>query len=103
MFYNYVDFQFGNTQAQDLVIAARVEPPDLVAEIRARAPLPFTARIEERDHRFYRRDGAIRRHNELWRVVDWQDGREPQRELLFVNDCRVLYPADDLVAEDTDG
>jgi vancomycin resistance protein VanW len=103
VFYNYVDLQFRHRLDTDLVIKARVVPPDLTAEVRARAPLPFTVHIEEREHRFYRRDGEIRRHNELWRVVDWHDGREARRELLCINDCRVLYPADDLVSEKADG
>lgn len=99
VFYNYVDFQFRNTLPFPVCIHAAVEPPILRAEICAPQPLPFTAQLVETDHRFFRKDGHIYRANRLWREVTWHDERPTERELLFVNECRVLYPADDLVSE----
>lgn len=100
VFYNYVDFQFGNTLAMPLALSVRVEPPMLRAALHGPEPLPFTVAIEESDHRFFRRDGEIFRANRLWRVVTWHDGRPATRDLLVTNECRVLYPADDLVEQD---
>ncbi|OPZ84445.1 MAG: Vancomycin B-type resistance protein VanW [bacterium ADurb.Bin429] len=98
VFYNYVDFQFRNTLPFPLLLRAAVEPPELHSALYAREPLPFTATIVETDHRFFRRDGDIYRANRLWRDVAWHDGHTTH-ELLFENECRVLYDAEDLVEE----
>ena len=96
VFYNYVDFQFRNRLAMPLLLRVRVEPPLLVGEICAVAPLPFYTRLAETDHRFFREGGQVYRANRIWREIVWPDGRS-ERELLFENCCRVRYPADDLV------
>ena len=98
--YNYVDFQFQNTLPFPVLLAARVEPPVLRAEIRSAQPLPFTTKIVETDHRFFRRDGQIFRANRLWKELHFPDSSPTQRELLFVNECNVLYPAEHLVNAD---
>ena len=97
VFYNYVDFQFRNTLPFPVLVSAEVAPPVLRARILAPQPLPFQVRITETDARFFHRDGAVYRANRLWREITWLDGRAPIRELLFENECRVLYPADDLI------
>ncbi len=98
VFYNYLDFQFRNRLPFPLRLHVAVEPPLLVGEIQAQAPLPFQVRIVETDHRFFRRDGQIYRANRIWREVVGTDG-VTESELLFENCCLVRYPADDLVAE----
>lgn len=100
VFYNYVDFQFRNTLPFPVVLRVGVAPPLLTAEIRARESLPFRTKIVETDHRFFRRAGTVYRANRLWKEVVWLDGRPASRELLFSNECRVMYPADDLVHEE---
>jgi len=97
VFYNYVDFQFRNILPFPICLQTLVEPPLLFARILANHPLPFHVNIEETDHRFYRDGGSIFRANRIWRRVDWLDGHAPERELIFENTCRVLYPADDLL------
>jgi vancomycin resistance protein VanW len=99
VFYNYVDFQFRNTLAFPVLLNAGVDPPLLRAEIRAREPLAFTIKIRETDHHFFRREGTIYRANRLWKEIDWREGHPPTKALLFTNECRVLYPAEDLVTE----
>jgi vancomycin resistance protein VanW len=96
VFYNYVDFQFRNRLPFPVLIEANVRPPVLAGAIRAPQALPFTVRIEETEHAFYRCDGAVWRRNKVWREVTAADGA-PTRELLLANDCKVLYPADHLV------
>jgi len=96
VFYNYVDFQFRNRLPFPLLLEVNVRPPVLTGAIRAAEALPFTVRIEETDHAFYRRDGAVWRRNKVWREVTAADGAAT-RELLLANDSKVLYPADHLV------
>ena len=97
VFYNYVDFQFRNRLPFPICLRASVEPPLLRAQVLADHPLPFSVAIEETDHRFFREGGIIYRANRIWRRVEWTDGHAPERELVFENVCRVLYPADDLI------
>lgn len=98
VFYNYVDFQFRNRLPFPVLLEVNVRPPVLAGAIRAAEALPFTVRVEETDHAFYRRDGAVWRRNKVWREVTAADGAVT-RELLLANDCKVLYPADHLVTE----
>jgi len=97
VFYNYVDFQFRNTLDGPLLLQVGVDSEDLWGEVRAAEPLPFTVSIVETDHRFFRRGPDVIRANRIWREVRWRDGRPATRELLAANECKVLYPADDLV------
>lgn len=103
VFYNYVDFQFRNCLPFPLLLEVAVQPPLLVARLHAPEPLPFRARIVETDHRFFRSGGRIYRANRIWREVQWAGDRTTDRELLFENCCRVMYPADDLVGSQADG
>ena len=100
VFYNYVDFQFRNRLPFPVCIYATVTPPVLRASIHAEYPLPFRISIRETDHGFFRQHDQVYRKNCIWRHIEWLDGRVTERELLFNNVCRVLYPADDLVSED---
>jgi vancomycin resistance protein VanW len=97
VFYNYVDFQFRNTLPFPVLLRAAVETEVLRGEVRAAQPLPFKVRIFETDHRFFRRRGDVYRANRVWREVCWYDGRDSAAELVLANECRVMYPADDLV------
>lgn len=72
-----------------------MEPPVWRVALRSGAPLPFQCRMVETDHAFVRVGGEVRRRNTLWR--EYQVGEQVWRELLYRNDCRVMYPADDLV------
>jgi vancomycin resistance protein VanW len=103
VFYNYVDFQFRNALAARLLLEVEVAPPLLMGRVRAEQPLPCDVHIAETDHRFFREGGAVYRANRIWREVAWDDGRAPQRELMFENCCRVMYPADDLVRGEQEG
>jgi vancomycin resistance protein VanW len=97
VFYNYVDFQFRNTLPFPVLLRTGVETEALWGEVRAAHPLPFRVRIFDTDHRFFRRRGDIYRANRVWREVCWHDGRDSAAELVLANECRVMYPADDLV------
>jgi vancomycin resistance protein VanW len=100
VFYNYVDFQFRNTLPFPVLLRFEVETDVLRGEVRAGQPLPFEVHIFMTDHRFFRRGGDIYRANRVWREVRWHDGRDATAELVLVNECRVMYPADDLVSRE---
>ena len=102
VYYNYIDFQFRNSLPFPVCLHAAVTPPLLRVSIHAAHPLFFQVSIRETDHQFFRRQGQVYRKNRIWRHLSWPDGRPEERELLFDNVCRVLYPADDLVTEETD-
>ena len=97
VFYNYLDLRFRNTLPFPLRLGARVDPPLLVAEVRATRPLPFVVRLIETDHRFFRRGDAVYRTNRIWREIRPLTGSPLRLELLLVNESRVLYEAGDLV------
>jgi vancomycin resistance protein VanW len=97
VFYNYVDLQFRNTLASAITLDVRVEEHALRAAARSQAALPFSVRVHETDHRYFRDGPHVYRSNRVWREVSRAGGTEPTVELLFENTCRVLYPADDLV------
>ena len=97
VFYNYVDLQFRNTLPFAVLLSVDVQPSLLKAQVRAPRSLPLRVRIVETDHRFFRREGQVYRANRVWKEVEWLDNRPSTRELLIVNECEVLYPADDLV------
>jgi len=97
VFYNYVDFQFRNTLDSPIMLNVGVDTEVLRGEIRAQGSLPFQVRIVETDHRFFRRGGDIIRANRVWRETCWKNSPDSTRELLLTNECKVLYPADDLV------
>lgn len=99
VFYNYVDLQFRNSLPFPVMVSVAVAAPVLRACVLAPQALPFQVRIVETDSRFFRRHGAVYRANRLWREVEYRDGRGLVRELLCENECRVMYPADDLVDE----
>lgn len=101
VFYNYIDFQFRNTLSFPIILQAEVAPPDLRASIRGPSPLPYVTRLVETDHRFVRLGGVVYRENRVWRERVLPGGC-CQRELLFENRCRVLYPADHLVGNEQD-
>lgn len=97
VFHNYVDFQFRNTLPFPVLLRAGVETEVLRGEVRAAQPLPFRVHIFETDHRFFRRGGDIYRANRIWKDVRWHDGHDSAAELVLANECKVMYPADDLV------
>ncbi len=97
VFYNYVDFQFRSALDAPIMLGAAVQHGLLTAEARAPSPLPFRVSIVETDHRFFRRGPDIFRANRVWREIRRDGSPDVERQLLLANECKVLYPADDLV------
>jgi vancomycin resistance protein VanW len=95
VFYNYVDFRWRNPHAIALRLTVEVGETEVFARIYGASPRPYGVQVIETDHAFYRKNGVVWRRNKLWRERDL--GEKKERELLFVNDSRVMYAADHLV------
>lgn len=92
-FWNYLDLQLRNPHPFPIRLRLWLTDTDLVGEAHAPQPLPYSVRVVETDHRFYREGGSIWRENRLWRkAVETDSGRVLRRELVAQNRCRVLYP-----------
>jgi len=101
VFYNYLDFMFRNCLEQPFQILVRVGERHLHGEVRCLNPLSAEYSIEETDHRFVRREGAVYRENRLWRVQkDPETGKPLLRELLMENCARVRYDTSKLKVEE---
>jgi vancomycin resistance protein VanW len=91
VFFPKKDLRFRNTSGSSLTLRLSIREGALHGALHAEAPLPFRCELLERDHRFERRDGAVFRHNRLFRVWRFDDGSE-REEWLADHDARVAYP-----------
>lgn len=92
VFYNYLDFMFRNDSEYLFQVKTWIGETDLHGGIRTQKRLPFSWRIEERNHRFVRSGGVVYRENELWRIVtDTATSEKVSEELLFTNHAEVRY------------
>lgn len=86
VFYNYVDFRFKNTTASSFQIRVWVTDRHLKGAIFCNEEVANSYHIEEREHRFYNKDGKTFRQNEIWRhTVDKRTGEYVYEELLIRN------------------
>ncbi len=97
VFYNYVDFQFRNRLDGPMLIELELTDTHLIGRIRVATAPPWTIKVVETDHRFFRESGTVWRENKLWREKESPDGQRSEREFLLANRAKVLYPADHLV------
>lgn len=97
VFYNYVDLQFYNPTDQAFQI--RVWPTDklLKGSIQTNKEWPYTYHIEERNHRFLKKQERNYRENEIWRkTIDRRTGNLIGEELLMHNFSEVKYELEDI-------
>lgn len=99
IFYNYVDFAFRNDTKQPWQIRVWVTDEHLEGELRAMFEWPYSYRIIEKDHAFYRDGrGKWRRKNELYkRITDKRTGRVIGEDLVTKNDSLVLYEPTEVI------
>jgi vancomycin resistance protein VanW len=91
VFFPKKDLRFLNTSGAQLTLRLRIGEGALHGALHSAAPLPFRCELIERDHRFERRDGAVWRHNRLYRRWHFDDGGS-RDEWLADHDARVTYP-----------
>ncbi|MCB9668982.1 MAG: VanW family protein [Alphaproteobacteria bacterium] len=91
VFYPHSDLVLANPHGTGLRFAFVRDGADIVGRVLAEDPLPRTYRLEERDHRFFRRDGEVWRANAIHRVATDASGATTDT-LLVDNLARVTYP-----------
>jgi vancomycin resistance protein VanW len=91
VFFPKKDLRFLNTSGASLRLRLTIHEGELHGALHASAPLPYRCELLERDHRFAQRDGAVFRHNRLFRKW-WFDDGTSREEWLADHDARVAYP-----------
>ena len=100
VFYNYLDFSFTNGSTHSYQINAWLEEDFLCGEVRCSVDNDFSCIIEERNHRFVKRNTTVYRENEIWKLrqniatasVEWE-------KCLFKNSAGVLYDTETVPVE----
>jgi len=92
VFYNYLDFMFRNRTRWVFQVRSWVDEEYLHGEIRSNTALPEICSVEERGHRFVKKDGTVYRENQLWRMYKDPLTLEVLREeKLMKNHAEVRY------------
>lgn len=91
VFFPRKDLRFLNTSGTTLALHLSIRDGELYGALHSLGPLPFRCELVERDHHFERRDGAVWRHNRLFRRWHFDDGAT-RDEWLADHDARVTYP-----------
>lgn len=98
VFYNYADLRFANPLAEPLLLCLAVRDGQLHGSLRSARPAPWRVEVEEREHRFFQREGAWYRENRVYRRF-LREGEAPREELVSHNVGRVLYEPSTVGAE----
>ena len=94
--YNYVDLVVRNDTATTFQLRTWVADRHLRGELRAEELGPFSYRVEARDEVFWRYQGRVYRHNEIWRrSVSRRTGRTVREERVKTNCALVKYVPDE--------
>lgn len=97
LFYPYLDLRFHNPTSNTLQLRVWLESEHLKGLIACDAELTESIHLEEREHRFVRRDDKNYRQNEIWRrVIDKRSGNTLREEKLVSNFALVKYKLPDL-------
>ncbi|MDP1829355.1 MAG: VanW family protein [Archangium sp.] len=91
VFFPKKDLRFLNTSGVSLQLRLTLRDGALHGALHSTTALPFRCELVERDHRFEQRDGAVFRHNRLFRKWHFDDGTS-REEWLADHDARVAYP-----------
>jgi vancomycin resistance protein VanW len=95
IFYNYKDYRFTNHTDKTYQIITYTTEEYLCGELRCTLPLGIKVHIREEDAYFYRENGAVFRHNQIYRrTVDKITGNSLSNVLLLENRARVTYDPD---------
>ncbi|MBI2550787.1 VanW family protein [Candidatus Uhrbacteria bacterium] len=96
LFYNYMDLSIKNETDQTFQVMVSLTDEHLKGEIRSEKEWPVSYRLLERAHRFSKdENGAVFRHNEIHRqTIDRTTGNTVSDDLLYKNNCPVLYEVD---------
>ena len=96
LFYPYLDLRFHNPTNHVFQLRVWLESEHLKGLIACNTELGESIHLEEREHRFVRRDDGNYRQNEIWRrIVDKRTGNTLREELLVSNFALVKYDLPD--------
>lgn len=96
LFFPYLDLRFYNPTAQTFQLRVWLEVEHLKGLLATDCELPESFHLEEREHRFVRREDGNFRQNEIWRrAVDKRTGNTLREELLVSNFALVKYALPD--------
>lgn len=101
VFYNYLDFCFRNETDSKFQVKVWLDKTHLNGEIRSDKELSFLYRVEERGHRFVRKNGKVYRENEIWCIQKDMKSSSPivSEKLLFRNFVEVLYEVSNVIVD----
>ncbi|MBE3554551.1 MAG: VanW family protein [Thermicanus sp.] len=103
LFYNYVDLRFLNTTETTFQIRLWMTDKHLKGTIYASQPLEISYSIQERKHRFLKKEGKNYRENEIWRIArDKRSGKKMGEELIIHNFAEVKYELPDPFPPESD-
>lgn len=92
VFYNYVDLRFHNPTDYTFQIRIWVTDRHLKGAIFVNEEVPYSYHLEEREHKFYKKNEKNFRQNEIWRrTIEKRTGICIYEELLIKNDSEVKY------------
>lgn len=93
IFYNYLDLALRNDTLQEWQIRVWVGEEYLHGELRTHDPWPYSYKVLEKDHAFYKDvHGQWRRRNKLFRAtIDKKTGSVVREDLATENDSLVMY------------
>lgn len=92
VFYNFVDLRFYNPTSQTFQIRLWLTDQHLKGLIATDQEWPFSYHIQERNHRFHKKEDKFYRENEIWRIViDKRTGNSIQEERMIRNYSEVRY------------
>lgn len=92
VFYNYVDLRFFNPHAVTFGLEVWLTEQHIKGRLSCEAEWPVSYKVEEREHRFFRKDGKTFRANQLWRrSIDRRTGQTTAEEFLMKNCAEVKY------------
>lgn len=105
VFYNYKDLQVHNPTGETYQLLLWLSEHYLEGELRVDGPVDVVFEVEERNHRFVRRNGRFFRANELWQIrMSGSDRRVLDERMVLDNFALVMYQPrpEDLVEYDED-
>ncbi|WP_058304699.1 VanW family protein [Gorillibacterium timonense] len=92
VFFNYIDLRFYNPTSSTFQVKLWLTDRHLKGSLSSEEEWPLCYHVEERNHRFLRKNGRNYRQNEIWRtVVDRKTGWTTKEEKLISNFAEVKY------------
>ena len=92
VFYNYVDFQLTNSTNDSFQINLWLTDELLEGELLVNNELPFSYRVQEKNHTFIKEGEQYYRSNEIWqRKIDKRTGNTESVSLIAKNYGKVMY------------